>query len=154
MDTLTKRDIQTRMHKIMNDLETAGEISTMMRANIIANIKTETDKLEKMKKTIETLEKKNNELEETVSELENDKEKLEQSFDTQTNKLKTEVDVLITTKDSLQSEITEIKDTINSVFSKGIYEDEYYFEKCDYVLTYDKDIYKYGKTHIKCSTKN
>ena len=59
MDTLTKRDIQNRMQKIMNDLETAGEISTMMRANIIANTKIETDKLETIKTNIEQLRAEN-----------------------------------------------------------------------------------------------
>lgn len=141
MDTLTKRDIQNRMQKIMNELETAGEISIMMREYVKENIKNETDKLEKMKKTIETLEKKNNELEETVSsledeinDLETDKEDLEKTFDTQKNKLKTEVDVLITTKDSLHAKLTEITDTINTVFSKGIYEDEFEYEECNYII--------------------
>jgi predicted nucleic acid-binding Zn-ribbon protein len=159
MDTLTKRDIQNRMQKIMNELETAGEISTMMREYVRENIKNETDKLEKMKKTIETLEKKNNELEEIVSSLEDeindletdkedlektfdtqtnklktDKEDLEKTFDTQTNKLKTEVDVLITTKDSLHAELTEIKDSINGVFRKGIYNDEFEYTECDYIV--------------------
>lgn len=141
MDTLTKRDIQNRMQKIMNELETAGEISTMMREYVKENIKNETDKLEKIKKTIETLEKKNNELEETVSsledeinDLETDKEDLEKTFDTQTNKLKTEVDVLITTKDSLHAELTEITDNINGVFRKSIYKDEFEYEECDYII--------------------
>ena len=152
MDTLTKRDIQNRMQKIMNDLETAGEISTMMKDYVKENIKNETDKLKKMKKTIETLEKKNSDLEETVSsledeinDLENDKEDLEKTFETknkelitcfetQKNKFQSDVDVLITTKDSLQSEITEIQDTINTVFSKGIYEDEFEYTECDYIV--------------------
>jgi hypothetical protein len=141
IDTLTKKDIQTRMQKIINELETAGEISNLIKETI-KKYKTESDNL---KLEIDGVINKIFELEETVSELENDKEKLEQSFetkhielvtlfDTQTNKLKTEVDVLITTKDSLHAELTEIKDSINGVFRKGIYNDEFEYEECDYII--------------------
>ena len=34
IDTLSKKDIQNRMQKIMNDLETAGEISSLVKETI------------------------------------------------------------------------------------------------------------------------
>ena len=141
IETLSKKNIQDRMWEIMQELETAGEISNLIKETIKKD-KTESDNL---KFEIDGVRNKIFELEETVSKLENDKEQLEQSFetkqielvtsfDTQTNKLKTEVDVLITTKDSLHSELTEIKDSINGVFRKSIYKDEFEYEECNYII--------------------
>lgn len=141
IETLSKKNIQDRMWEITQELETAGEISNLIKETIKKD-KTESDNL---KFEIDGVRNKIFELEETISELENDKEKLEQSFetkqielvtsfDTQTNKLKTEVDVLITTKDSLHAELTEITDSINGVFRKGIYKDEFEYEQCDYIV--------------------
>jgi len=136
------------MWEITQELETAGEISNLIKETIKKD-KTESDNL---KLEIDGVINKIFELEETVSsledeinDLENDKEDLEKTFETknkelitcfetQKNKFQSDVDVLITTKDRLQSEITEIQDTINTVFSKGIYEDEFEYTECDYIV--------------------
>ena len=148
IETLSKKNIQDRMWEIKQELETAGEISNLIKETIKKD-KTESDNLkfeiDGVINKIFELEETVSELEESVSKLENNKEQLEKSFetkqielvtsfDTQTNKLKTDVDVLITTKDSLHSELTEIKDSINGVFRKGIYKDEFEYEECEYII--------------------
>ena len=162
IDTLCKKDVQTRMARIMNDLETAGEISLIIKDEI----KKDNDKLEKVKKEIDELGRSNtrfirnnrglkddkDKLEKTILELQTNFEKKQNEIkleqDLQIEKIKKEMEIITNARDKLNTELTEIQSNIDNIFVNS-YENEFDYEECDYVLTYDKDIYEYGNiNHI------
>ena len=153
IDTLSKKDIQNRMQKIMNDLETAGEISSLVKETI----KKDNLKLDKLKQSLEGLENEYSELEDSKTELEKSIKDLQDKLELKeieiTSKIKSDQDKHDSHLASLENILTEkkielvdIQNTLDSVFQNG-YENEYNIEKCDYVLVYDKDIYNYGNTN-------
>lgn len=140
IDTLCKKDVQTRMDRIMNDLETASEISLIIKDEIkkdndkLVKVKNEIDELEE---TIEELEDTKTELEETITELKINFEKkqneikLEQDF--QNEKIRKEMEILTNARDKLHTELTEIQSNIDSIFENS-YDNEFNYEECDYII--------------------
>jgi len=151
IDTLSKKDIQNRMQKIMNDLETAGEISSLVKETI----KKDNLKLDKLKQSLEGLENEYSELEDSKTELEKSIKDLEHNLELKqaeiTSKIQFEQDKydshLAYQKDkhdshlaSLENILTEkkidladIQNTLDSVFQNG-YENEFDFTECDYII--------------------
>jgi signal transduction histidine kinase len=153
IDTLSKKDIQNKMNKIMNELETAGEISFLVNETI----KKENTRLKEITEIIKKKENYNSELGNDKMSLEKIIKMLEDTLELKkieiSSKIQTEQDKhdshIKTLKNELiekESELVDIINTIDNVFQNS-YENEYDFPECDYVLTYDKDIYNYGNTN-------
>jgi predicted XRE-type DNA-binding protein len=135
------------MNKIMIELETAGEISSLVKETI----KKETNKLDKIKQSIEELENDIEDLENENSELETNKTELEKTIkDLEhnlelkqseiTSKIQFEQDKHDSYIASLENILTEkkielvdIQNTLDSVFQNG-YENEFDFTECDYII--------------------
>lgn len=140
IDTLCKKDVQSRMASIINDLETANEISSIIK-----------DEIQKDKNKLDDVKYKIKKDTERVGELVKNINGLERTIvekDLENNKKQEEIKILSQNIDNLNNELVNIKSNIDNIFVNS-YENEYDFIKCDYVLTYDKDIYKYGNiNHI------
>jgi hypothetical protein len=144
VDTLSKKDIQTRMCDMMYELETAGEISWIIKEQIKQE-QLEYKKLKKLLKLIQEEIKQQNESKK--NELEQSSKLLQEGIK-QHDEIKKDLDKLTTIKDNLNLDLFEINKNIGKIFDNK-YENEYNFNTCDYVLTYDKDIYRYGNiNHI------
>jgi hypothetical protein len=144
IDTLSKKDIQSRMCDMMYELETAGEISWIIKEQIKQE-QLEYKKLKKKLKLIQEEIKKQNESKK--NELEQSSKLLEEGIKQQ-EEIKKDLEKLTNARDNIDTELIKIQSNINKIFDNK-YENEYNFNKCDYVLTYDKDIYRYGNiNHI------
>jgi SMC interacting uncharacterized protein involved in chromosome segregation len=160
IDTLSKKDIQNRMQKIINDLETAGEISTLIKETI----KKDNTKLDNLKKSIEELENQYNKLGDNKTKLEKSIKDLQNNLQRTENEIASKIKSKQEKQDNqmslLQNEITEkeieltvIKNTMDSIF-QNTYENEFDYEECDYIkkepiihLDVDKALQKiYGIT--------
>ena len=139
IDTLSKKDIQNRMQKIMNDLETSGEISSLVKETI----KKDTLKLDKLKQSLEGLENEYSELEDSKTELEKSIKDLQDKLELKeieiTSKIKSDQDKHDSHLASLENILTEkkielvdIQNTLDSVFQNG-YENEFNYLECDYI---------------------
>jgi len=155
IDTLCKKDVQTRITRIIKELETAGEISLIIKDEI----KKDNDKLDKLNTQIDRLEDTISELEETKDELEETISELQINFEKKQNEIKVELDKenenrtkelekLTNARDNLDTELIKIQSNIDNIFENS-YENEFVYNECNYVLTYNKDIYGYGNiNHI------
>ena len=88
IDTLCKKDVQNRITRIIKELETAGEISLVIKDEI----KKDNDKLDKLNTQIDKLEDTISELEETKDELEETISELQINFEKKQNEIKVELD--------------------------------------------------------------
>lgn len=133
IETLSKKEIIARMNKIKEDMETAGEISSIIK-----------EITKKDKQNLIDIENQYSLLETNKLGIERDIKELEKSLDSK-QKYDNSLDIQIETK------TTELADIESAIAERlyETYEDEFVSEKCDHVLTYDKDVYGYGNVgHI------
>jgi hypothetical protein len=140
IDTLCKKDVQNRITRIIKELETAGEISLVIKDEI----KKDNDKLDKLNTQIDKLEDTISELEETKDELEETISELQVNFEKKQNEIKIELDKenenrtkelekLNNARDILDTELIKIQSNIDNIFENS-YENEFVYDECDYII--------------------